>query len=369
MGGGGSKCSKQDHIDPKPSVDMSVGVTVAGSQGCKTCKLTYPQGNTASTVSLTRHGNMIVIKPLVPFTAVFNGRTATFAEIRLFYPSPVRVEGVQADAVIQCVDGTNLMVMIPLKKAGSGRGLSFEFLAPITSRLDPTTADGMGIKDEAVEDPEIMKTGSFYEKVTEVKRVMAAKAAGDSYNTITVPTGQNWALTNLVTDADPYFTWVNSDLEQYTRADSECNRYIGWRSTTGSQVIFYQNPVAIPEADLVKLTTTVGPVIPEDVIAPVMNPLYMAGRATGCTAPLPPLKLPKMQLDAKLADLMMYIFLLAAVLLAVVVAVAIVNSDSLDRFAKGFARLFSWGTPAKAPAAPPPVQAPDPLAMLTKLGH
>jgi len=348
---------------------MSVGVTVAGSHGCKTCNLKYPPSNTASTVSLTRDGNMIVIKPLVPFTVVFNEKPSTFSDIRLFYPSPIRVEGVQADAVIQCVDGTKLTILIPLKKAVSGSGLSFEFLAPITSRLDPATADGMGIKDEPVEDPEIMKSGSALAKGLESYRVSRAKAAGDSYNTITVPTGQNWALTNLVKETDAYFTWVNSDLEQYTRADSLCDRYIGWRSTSGAQVIFYQNPVAIPQDDFAKLTATVGPVLPSEVLSPVMNPLYMPGKATGCTTPLPSLKLPKLQVDAKLYDLMMYIFLLAAVLLAVVVAVAVVNSDAVDQFAKGFARLFSWGTPAKASTAAPPPQVPNPLETLARLSR
>jgi len=347
---------------------MTVGVTVAGSHGCKSCTLRYPPGNTASTVSLTRTGNTIVISPLVPFTAEFNGTRYTFNDVRLFYPSPIRVEGIQADAVIQCIDSTNLMILIPLQKAASGNGSSFEFLSPIASRLDPATADGMGLKDNPVEDPKIMASGDFVAKLMEYARVKRAQAAGDTYNTISVPTGQNWALTNLVKESDPYFTWVNSGLEQYTRSDSDCDRYIGWRATKGAQVIFYQNPVPIAQDDFVRLTSTVGPVKPADVLSPVTNPLYMPGKATGCRVPLPPLKLPKIHIDAKVTDLMMYAFMLAAVLLAVVLAVAIVNSDALDQFGKGFARLFSWGTPAKASAAPagsaPP---PDPMAGLGAL--
>jgi hypothetical protein len=369
MGGGGSKCSKVDKIDPKPAVDMSVGVTVAGSHGCKSCELTYPQSNTSSVVDVTRKGNMIVMMPPLPFTAVFNGIKATFTEVRLFYPSPIRIEGVQADAVVQCVDD-QLTILIPLKKAEGAGGLSGKFLNTITSRLSPASAEGLGLPDNPEEDPKIMESKNFFAILRERSRVIQAKAAGTSYLTINVQTGQDWALTNLVKETDPYFTWVNSSLEQYTRADTECVRYIGWRSTSGAQVIFYQNPVAILEADFNKLTATVGPVKPSDVLSPVTNPLYMAGKATGCKPPLPPLKLPSMKLDAKLSDLVMYIFLLAVVLLAVIFAVAIVNSDSLAQFGKNFMRVFSWGTPAKASAAaaPPPNPLGAVAALATKKG-
>lgn len=367
MGGGGSKCSKVDYIDPKPSVDMNAGVSVAGSRGCKSCSLVYPQANTASTVSLTRKGNMIVMTPSVPFTAVFNGIKATFTDVRLFYPSPIRIEGVQADGVVQCADD-NLTILIPLKKSEGASGLSAQFLNTIVSRLNPATAEGMGLPDNPEENPKIMESKDFFAILMERIRVANAKAAGTSYLKVNVPTGQDWALTNLVKDTDPYFTWVNSSLEQYTRAEYECARYLGWRSTGGAQVIFYQNPVPILETDFNRLTVTVGPVKPSDVLSPVTNPLYMAGKATGCKPVLPPLKLPSMKLDSKLSDFAMYIFLLAVVLLAVVFAVAIVNSDSLAQFGRGFVRLFSWGTPAKASAAPPPPP-PGPLGALTALAR
>jgi hypothetical protein len=365
MGGGGSKCSKVDSIDPKPSVDMNAGVSVAGSRGCKSCSLVYPQSNTASMVSVTRKGNMIVMTPSVPFTAVFNGIKATFSDVRLFYPSPIRIEGVQADGVIQCVDD-NLTILIPLKKSEGGSGLSSQFLTPVASRLNPANAEGLGLPDNPQEDPKIMESKNFFAMLIERNRVAQAKAAGTSYLKIDVPTGQDWALTNLVKDTDPYFTWVNSTLEQYTRADYECVRYLGWRSTSGAQVIFYQNPVPILEADFNRLTVTVGPVKPSDVLSPVTNPLYRAGKATGCSPSLPPLKLPSMKLDSKLSDFVMYIFLLAVMLLAVVFAVAIVNSDSLAQFGKGVMRLFSWGTPAKAAAAPSAAP-PNPLGGLGAL--
>ena len=325
MGGGGSKCTKQDHVDPKPSVDMNVGITVAGSEGCKGCTLSFPLGNTASEVVLTRDKNTIVIKPLSPFAAIFNGRQAVFTEVHLYHPAPLRVEGIQADAVLQCISGDTFL-FIPLAKSAGGGGRSIDFLNAIAAQLDPETSVGLGI---------VNKDSNQYEKPT-------------------VHTGGDWALTMLVSGTDPYFTWVNSELEQYTKFDSGCDRYIGWKSKTGAQVIYFQNPVSVSSADIEKLTRTAGPVMPDEVLSTVQHPLYSAGEAKNCKPPLPKLKMPTFKMDKGLKDFMMYFILLAASLLAIVLAIAFINSDILKPFAAGLTRLFSWRTPKPGVALPPP---------------
>ena len=257
MGGGSSifRCSKQDRIDPKNSVDLGVGLAIATSEQCASCSLSFPLGNTASASAMTRDKNTIVLRPFSPFVAVFNGRQFTFSELLLYYPAPLRVEGLQADAVLQCNSGTELEIFIPLKK-GSTTGASGAFLSAVSQRLDPATSAGLGI---------VNKDSNQYERFD-------------------IGTGQDWSLTNLVTTDAPYFTWVDSTLEQYVKADLMCDRYIGWRSKPGPQVIYFQNPVPVSAADIDKLTATVRAVMPNTVLSNITQPLYFSGRAN-CPAP------------------------------------------------------------------------------------
>ena len=334
MGGGGSRCSKRDIIEPKPSVDMNVGVTIAGSEGCASCSLSFPQGNTASAANMTRDHNTIVLRPFSPFTGTFNQRQFTFREVRLYHPAPLRVEGVQADAVLQCTDGNNIMMFIPLMRSG-GFESSSAFLSAVAAQLDPTTSRGLGIVNTdtgAYEQPDIV-------------------------------TGQDWSLTNLVSGTDPYFTWTNSDLEQVVKSDSECLRYIGWASKPGAQVIYFQNPVAIAAADLGKLTAVVGAVMPSDVLATVTHPLYSSGQAN-CPTPLPKMKPQTFSIDSGLSSIFAYFLVAGAVMFGVVLAVSLVNSGSFDDFAKQFSGMFKWSAASQAP--PPEVQVVDGVTGLLK---
>ena len=317
MGNGGSKCTKQDHIDPKPSVDMNVGITVAGSQGCKSCVLSFSQQNTASAVTLTRKVNTLIIRPFSPFTITFNGTQAVFTEIRLIHPAPLRVEGVQADAALQCVDDNNTVTMIiPLASASGDTGTGFGFLNTIAANLDGSTSGGLGI---------VNKDTGEYEQTT-------------------VNTGQHWSITNLVSSTDPYFTWVNSELVQYVKSDSQCDRYLGWKSTPGAQVIYFQNPVKVSSADINKLNATVGAVLPKDVLSTVTNPLYVAGSPQNCPPKLPKLNPPSLNMDAKFLEFLSFFVAVCCILLGVVAAIAFVNSGIMNPVANGIARLFRWPT-------------------------
>jgi hypothetical protein len=243
-------------------VDLGVGLSIATSEQCASCSLSFPLGNTASVSGMTRDKNTIVLRPYSPFVAIFNGRQFTFSELRLYYPAPLRVEGLQADAVLQCNSGTELEIFIPLKK-GSTTGASGAFLSAVSQRLDPATSAGLGI---------VNKDSKAYERFD-------------------IVTGQDWSLTNLVTTSAPYFTWVDSTLEQYVKADLRCDRYLGWRSNPGPQVIYFQNPVSVASADIDKLTATVGAVMPNTVLTTITQPLYYSGSAN-CPAPVAKVKPP-----------------------------------------------------------------------------
>jgi hypothetical protein len=189
-----------------------------------------------------------------------------------------------------------------------------DFLSAITSRIGPSL-DGLGTVDE-----------------------------DKKFKTITVPTGQDWSLTKLVSATEPYFTWSNSDLEQYVISDNALMKHVGWRAKPGAQVIYFQNPVPVAAADIQKLTITVGPVIPEDVVSSVTHPLYAAGEPN-CPTPLPKLKTPKFKLSSASEGLINFL-LIFAVFLGIIVAVALVLSpDSfLYRMGRNLGAWFdSWG--------------------------
>jgi hypothetical protein len=327
MGGGGSKCSKRDRIDPKPSVDMNVGVTIAGSEECRSCSLSFPKGNTASAVSVTRGAddgdlkNMIILKPYTPFAMEFNGSQAVFTSLQLYYPAPLRVEGIQADAMVQCVSG-NVMLFIPLMR-GSGSGTSMNFLGDIAKRLAPNTPEGLGIIDS--------KT--------------------NKYSTQDISVGQSWSLTQLVTGSEPYFTWVNSKIEQYTISDWECERHIGWKSSPGPQVIYLQNPIQVNPGDIDSLVATIKPVHPEDVLAAVTHPLYASGNPN-CGPPPIKLRPPIPKTTEQMVGYVLFIGVLFFAFMGIVVAVAIANQENnvFKFIGDGIAEMFKFPEPKKVAA-------------------
>jgi hypothetical protein len=322
----GQKCSKTDVRDPKPSVDMNVGITVAKSQTCQSCVLTFDQANTSSGVTVTRKGGALRVTPFAPFTITFNGRQAVFTELAIFRPAPLRVEGVQADVVVQFIDGQNLILFVPLMKADGGSGPGFSFLSPITSRLDPATSTGLGV----------------FKKDT------------STYDTLDISTGQDWSITNLVDNSDPYFTWSNSELEEYVKMDTECTRWIGWRQKPGAQVIYFQNPVSVSRSDIDAINNTLSSVKPNDVLSPVMNPLYVAGKPKNCKPVLPQFKFPKTSEDKTTANFVLGFFMVVIVFLSIVIAVAFVNSDLMKSIGEGLLRVFSWRTVKKVAPSPAP---------------
>jgi len=202
----------------------------------------------------------------------------------------MRTEGVQADAVVQCNSGNDLKIFIPIKKGSSG-----SFLSSMAQHLDPATSEFTAVDS---------KTGA--------------------YKQIDITTDQSWSLTTLVSDKDPYFTWVDSTLEQYVKSDLKCDRYLGWRSTPGPQVIYFQHPVSASEGDVNKLKSILGAVLPKDVISSVTNPLYFGG-SVNCPAPVAPAKPPSSSAYSANVTMIGNVFAYFISVLLVLLAVAIVS--------------------------------------------
>lgn len=299
MGRGGWSFQKEV-VDPKPNAEQNGGISVATSSGCDSCVLTFDLGSTTSLVTATRVpvkdtslGNRIQLTPSAPLSLTFNGRHASFTQLFLYYPAPLQVEGVQADAMLQGVDPDNIMIFIPLKKSTSGG----DFLDAIASRISPT-ADGLGIPDPTTKE----------------------------YAKIAIPTGDAWSFTGLVKPADPYFTWSDSELEQYVIMDSPFVKHIGWRAKAGPQVIYFKNPVPVSSSSIASISAAIGPVTPGDVLRSATNTLFVTGEP--CDKPKsdteykqpPP---PKFKLSG-VSEAMMYIFFSIAVFFGIIAAVALV---------------------------------------------
>jgi hypothetical protein len=267
----------------------------------------------------------------------FNGVTAVFNQIKLYAPAPTAVEHVNADAVLHCVSDV-LWLFIPLKAADIGPHTTF--LTAIVNVLNPATKEGLGIVDPAT----------------------------NRYGTTTAAPGQDWSISSIVDGAkDPYFTWVNGRLEQYTISDSECERRLGWKSSSGPQVVYMQNSVNIAAADIAKLRTTIGTVLPSDVGLTISNTMYSPGQVS-CPSPLPKLKLPTFKPNEAWVDGAVYFGILLIAFLGVVAAVSLASMTNgpIQYISRGFWKVLGSPFPASrkisapAPAAAPGLSIPLP---------
>jgi hypothetical protein len=219
------------------------------------------------------------LTPSIPFKLTFNGQEITVKTMSVYHPCPLRIEGVQADAVFSLndpsfEDGTGYIVLIPL--------------------IAKNTAD-----------PSI----EFFDRILpQVNALMIPEATGQ-YMTRNVATGTNWSLNKVfkagTTDngsfqvQNGYYEWKG--MPTLERVKSESTNYDtigggglfnlpGVRVPTGSTVtyswkesgkpppryIMLDTPVAISASSLSSITQTL-PVTPaSDAVHAVLyssNPL------------------------------------------------------------------------------------------------
>jgi len=244
--------------DPMPGGDLAAGLSMATSEGCAGCTFSINAANSVSTVDIVRmpdsdttYGNRIQILPLIPLQVTFNGSVYSIPRLEWQYPSPLRVEGQNADGVLACI-GENITIYIPLTStrnfAGTAGGapaaVSTNFFAGISPRLGELSLDP--------------------------GKVFVGRKSIEG-----ISVGQNWSLSQLVAADAPFFTWVQSEYQPYTKYAIPCGEMrIGYRETPGPRVIFMKTPAVIADNDMAALQHTVGRLDPKKIIPSLPHVYY-----------------------------------------------------------------------------------------------
>ena len=197
--------------------------------------------------------------PSIPFKMVFGGKEFTVNTMTLYHPCPLRIENVQADAVLSLndpsFDNPSHVVLIPLVGRNSA-------------------------------DPSI----SFFEKIApEIVTVSAEDPASGQYLTRDIPTGKNWSISKLFNIAPPatagpgqypstkvevanaFYSWNGIPPLTRTRKDTPGTITYSWeKSGSAPTYIMLETPVAIGPSDLATITQRLPVTPPEDGIHAVL---------------------------------------------------------------------------------------------------
>jgi hypothetical protein len=265
----------QTTTDQKPTGgDITGGISLANSKGCKECKLTIDASlSSASAKLFTFIGQpglgppnyddyssttKIFLLPSLPFSVTFNGTKEMYPDIQVYRPSPIRIGNIQHDAVIQIGDfrSNNLIIFVPLISTNlMGSGSSF--------------------------------VGAFVNRISEVINPNL-DASGNRLPTQfpDVPTGSDWTLDKIVDEKAAFFTWSTSQYEQYMISTGWCGTHMGWRAIPpGQRIIYMQDPVSISSAYMTQLQTI--PVTDPNMAIHGLGPVaYKSAPPKNCTAPL-----------------------------------------------------------------------------------
>jgi len=252
MGGGGSTawwnpyngCPENRYIvstDPKPNDgDITAGVKVSTSKACSTCEMSV-DGNLSSATAELRSaawagatGNADTysmetkawLLPSLPFSVTFNGVAESYPVIEIYRPSPIRIENIQHDAVIQIGNFffNKVIILIPIISANMIQGGS-TFVGAFASQI-PTV----------LEPPK--------------------DASGNPLPMVypNIPTGSDWTLDKILDASSPYFTWTSSQYQQGVVSANRCGMRMGWHPVPpGQRVIMMQNPISIAPAYMAQI--------------------------------------------------------------------------------------------------------------------
>ena len=299
MGGGGSRPSAPAPIPvapalpttPKPTgIDPSAGLTLNTAQACADCDFQIDDGLSSSMVEMYRGYDPLhydpakpetagkfsertraFINPTIPFKARYGGAEETFRKLSVYAPSPLRIENVQHDAVLQVGEqGVNsLILLIPLV-VSSQTSESSKFMARVSNAIDSLSGanpNGMIQKPLTNDDPcppefpvDDHSGGNPAAPVTacKVKNPVGNKQGVDwewkekltktVLPTYPVATGNDWKLTHMIGSTDPYYTWLDTDY-------SWNPLFRQWfASSGGTRYIMLQNPVGVAANDMASIT-------------------------------------------------------------------------------------------------------------------
>lgn len=198
------------------------------------------------------------LTPSIPFKLSFMGQEITVKTMSVYHPCPLRIEGVQPDAVFSLNDpsfddGSGYIVLIPL--------------------IAKNTAD-----------PSI----EFFDRVLpQINALMAPEATGQ-YITRNIATGTNWSLTKVFSTSkgtgdslevqSGYYEWKGMPALERVREDGNNTITYSWKESgkPSPRYIMLDTPVAISSSSLSSITQSL-PVTPtSDAIHAVLynsNPL------------------------------------------------------------------------------------------------
>lgn len=176
-------------------------------------------------------------------------------QMTLYYPSPVRIDSIQADAVLSLNDPSDptakAIILIPLR-GSSGGGEATAFVNKIAANL---------------------VTVSEYDKAT------------GTYPVANISTGADWSLGKLFTVGaagkegtvvkNGFFTWTGlSEMESYVKSSTPFEIRHSWRRKAGVPVPQYfmlDSPLSIDSTDLATITRSLPPTSPSEAIPPIPN--------------------------------------------------------------------------------------------------
>ena len=198
------------------------------------------------------------LTPSIPFKLTFMGQEITVKTMSVYHPCPLRIEGVQPDAVFSLND--------PSFDDGSG----YIILVPLVAK---NTAD-----------PSI----EFFDRVLPQINAVTAPEATGQYMTRNIATGTNWSLTKvfsaMVTAGgsfevqNGYYEWKGMPALERVREDGNNTITYSWKESgkPSPRYIMLDTPVAISSSSLSSITQSL-PVTPtSDAIHAVLyssNPL------------------------------------------------------------------------------------------------
>jgi hypothetical protein len=288
MGGGISL----PHVirQPRPGrQSSSVGLSVAGASECKRCELELGNNVSTSVVTIQRVGDpgkyarqpgfdlaagKLLITPDKPFEFRFNGRSFTVNYMTIYRPSPIRVENVQADAVLSLNDyhtAPSHVILIPLSTSNIfGTGANF---------VDRIMANVNGIDED--------------------DKPLSVSVGNDWTLTSVLPTAQN--AKGKVVVSVPFFKWSGTELVEKMLQDYWFVRVYGWRPREGdTTTIMLKDPVAVSALTATYLQLL--PYVPSEKGAPDPSPgyVYQKGKCLTCVnkPKIDPVKLEELQEQA-----------------------------------------------------------------------
>lgn len=198
------------------------------------------------------------LTPSIPFKLSFMGKEITVKTMSVYHPCPLRIEGVQPDAVFSLND--------PSFDDGSG----YIILVPLVAK---NTAD-----------PSI----EFFDRVLPQINAVTAPEATGQYMTRNIATGTNWSLTKvfstMVTTGgsfevqNGYYEWKGMPALERVREDGNNTITYSWKESgkPSPRYIMLDTPVAISSSSLSSITQSL-PVTPSsDAVHAVLyssNPL------------------------------------------------------------------------------------------------